>query len=136
MIKSKKISSILLMLVIVIVFSLALSAVAKTEQNKNQSLDTAGQAMEKIQTRSRIKTFLIGSDYKNLGVLRSEMVQTRNSLQQLNREVEKIQNEGDKTELQNQIQALEQEQVKIENFVKDNESKFSLFGWFVKLFNK
>jgi len=105
-------------------------------QQQNQSADTTIQAMEKVQKRNTVKTFLIGTDYKNIGALRSEMVQTRNRLEQLNKLMESVQSEEDKTELQNQIQTLEQEQVKIESFVNDNENKFSLFGWFVKLFNK
>jgi uncharacterized protein YpmS len=104
-------------------------------QQQNQSASTTIQAMEKVQTRSKIKTFFFGSDYKNLGTLRSEMVQTRNRLEQLNRLMENVQNEGDKTELQNQIQTLEQEQIKIESFIKAEEGKFSLFGWLVKLFD-
>lgn len=105
-------------------------------QQQNQSASTTVQAMEKVQTRGKIKTFFLGSDYKNLGTLRSETVQTRNRLEQLNTLKESVQSEGDKTELQNQIQALEQEQVKIENFIKSQESKFSLFGWLVKMFGK
>lgn len=104
-------------------------------QQQNQSASTTIQAMEKAQTRSKIKTFFFGSDYKNLGTLRSEMVQTRNRLEQLNRLMENLQNEGDKTELQNQIRTLEQEQIRIEGFIKAEEGKFSLFGWLVKLFN-
>ncbi|MDP3052621.1 MAG: hypothetical protein Q8N22_01540 [bacterium] len=103
-------------------------------QQQNQSENTTIQAMEKIQTRSKIKTFFLGSDYKNLGSLRSETVQTKNRLEQLNRLMENIQNEGDKTELQNQIQTLEQEQTKIESFIKAQEGKFSLFGWVFRLF--
>lgn len=105
-------------------------------QQQNQSEDTTLKAIEKVQTRNKVKTFLIGTDYKNVGSLRSEMVQTRNRLEQANRLMENVQNESDKTELQNQIQTLEQEQTKIESFIKTQESKFSLFGWFVKLFNK
>lgn len=105
-------------------------------QQQNQSAETTVRAMEKVQTRNRIKTFLVGSDYKNLGALRSEMVQTANRLQHLNTLLESVQNEGDKTELQTQIQTLQQEQTKIEAFVKAEESKFSLFGWFVKLFSE
>lgn len=105
-------------------------------QEQDDSANTAADAIDKVQSRNGLKTFLIGSDYKNLGALRSEMIKTRNRIEQLNREIEKIEVEADKTELQNQIQTLEQEQTKIENFVKDNESKFSLFGWFVKLFNR
>jgi len=105
-------------------------------QQQNQSATATIQAMEKVQERNKVKTFLVGTDYKNLGALRSEMVQTRNRLEQLNRLMENVQNEGDKTELQNQIQTLEQEQTRIESFIKVQEGKFSLFGWFVKLFNR
>ncbi|MFA6189919.1 MAG: hypothetical protein WC711_00165 [Candidatus Staskawiczbacteria bacterium] len=105
-------------------------------QQQNQAVDATVQAVEKVQIRSKIKTFFFGSDYKNLGTLRSEVVQTSNRLEQLNKLMENIQNEGDKTELQNQIQILEQEQKKLEDFIKTNESKFSLLGWFVKLFNR
>ena len=105
-------------------------------QQQNQSSGTTTQAMEKVQTRNKMQTFLFGSDYKNLGTLRSEIVQTQNRLQQLNNLMENVDNEGDKTELQNQIQTLQQEQTKIESFVNSEEKKFSLFGWLVKLFNK
>jgi len=105
-------------------------------QQQNETKDEVADAIDKIQNRSKIKTFLIGTDYRNLGALRSEMVQTRNRLEQLSRLLENIQSEEDKTELQNQIQTLEQEQQKIEDFIKAQEGKFSLFGWLVKLFNK
>jgi len=102
-------------------------------QRQNDSDTTTTKAIETIQSRSKIKTFLIGSDYKNLGALRSEMVKTRNRIDQLNRLIE---NATDTAEMQTQIQTLEQEQVKIENFVKAQEGKFSLFGWLTKMFNK
>lgn len=105
-------------------------------QEQNKSVDSTVNAIEKIENRNKIKTFLIGTDYKNLGTLRSEIVKTTNRLEKLNKLVENVENEEDKTELQNQIKTLEEEKEKIENFVKDNESKFSLFGWFVKLFNR
>ncbi|MFH1454858.1 MAG: hypothetical protein ABIF22_00845 [bacterium] len=105
-------------------------------QEQNQSASTTVQAMEKVQTRSKFKTFLIGTDYKNLGSLRSEVVQTENRLKQLNKLIENVNNEGDKAELQNQVQTLEQEQIKIENFIKAQEGKISLFGWLARMFNK
>ncbi len=102
-------------------------------QQQNDSDATTTKTIEKVQSRNKIKIFLFGSDYKNLGVLRSEMVQTRNRIDQLNRAIE---NATNTTEIQAQIQTLEQEQVKIENFVKEQEGKFSLFGWLAKMFNK
>ncbi len=100
-------------------------------QQQNDSDATTTKAIEIIQSRSKIKTFLIGSDYKNLGVLRSEIVKTRNRIDQLNRT---IQSATDTAEIQAQIQTLEQEQTKIESLIKAQEGKFSLFGWLLKMF--
>lgn len=96
----------------------------------------AAEEITAVESRSKIKTFLIGSDYKNLGALRSEMVKTRNRIDQLQRLVDKTTIAEDKTILQDQIAALKLEQTKINNFITLNESKFSLFGWLAKLFNK
>jgi len=104
------------------------------EQQQNQE-KTADQ-IESIQKRNKIKTFLIGTDYKNVGALRSEMVQVRNRIAQLDRLVDQAATPEDKTALQAQIQTMEQEAADIDAFLKANESKFSLFGWFVKIFAK
>ena len=108
-------------------------AVAREQDESNEKI---AEAIDEIQNRSKLKTFLIGTDYKNIGQLRSEMVKTRNQIEQLERLLDETTSEENKTALQEQIQTLEQEQQKIEDFLKANESKFSLFGWFVKLFNK
>ena len=60
-------------------------------------------------------------------------MQTRNRLGQLNRLMQKT---TTTPELQTQVENLEQLQIKMENFIKAQESKFSLFGWLVKLFKK
>lgn len=105
-------------------------------QEQNDSNDRVSEGIAAVENRSKVKTFLIGSDYKNLGALRSEMVKTRNSIDQLKRLVDKTTNEQDKVTLESQITALEQEQLSIDDFVTKNESKFSLFGWALKLFSK
>lgn len=105
-------------------------------QEQNNSKEITAEAIDKVEKRSKIKTFLLGTDYKNIGALRSEMVKTRNQIDQLNRLVSQTENEQNKTELQTQIQNLEQEKVDINNFITQNEEQFSLFGWAVKLFVK
>jgi len=105
-------------------------------QEQNETKDKVADGIDKIQNRSKIKTFLIGTDYKNVGQLRSEMVKTGNQIDWLKKLLDKTTSEESKTALQGQIQTLEQGQQKIDDFLKANESKFSLFGWFVKLFNK
>lgn len=103
-------------------------------QEQNGSKDKVADAIDKIQSRGKFKTFLIGTDYKNIGELRSEMVKTGNRIDWLNRLLDKTTDETSKTTLKEQIQALELEQQKIEGFIADRESKFSLLGWFVRLF--
>ncbi|MEK7124384.1 MAG: hypothetical protein AAB877_01725 [Patescibacteria group bacterium] len=109
--------------------------VREIAKEQDESKDKVADGIDKIKNRSNIKTFLIGTDYKNIGQLRSEMVKTRNQIAQLNRLLDKTTSEETKTALKEQIKTLEQEQQKIEDFLKANESKFSLFGLFVKLFN-
>jgi hypothetical protein len=105
-------------------------------QEQSISGDKVSNTIDIINNRSSLKTFLIGTDYKNLGVLRSSIASTTNNLNQLNRELDKLATTSDKTVVINEIKLLEAEQVKLNDFVKNNESKFSLFGWFVKLFSK
>lgn len=105
-------------------------------QEQNEDKDIVANEIEQIENRNPIKTFLIGSDYKNLGALRSEMVKTRNHIDQLKRLVDDATTGEDVSGLQDQLKVLEEEQTKINDFITANEGKFSLFGWFVKLFNK
>lgn len=97
---------------------------------------TTTDAIKKVANRSKIKTFLIGSDYKNLGALRSEIVKTRNRIKQLESVLGKAKNIANAEEIKSQIETLNQEQTKIEAFIKTQEGKFSLFGWLVRIFNK
>lgn len=105
-------------------------------QAQNETKDKIADGIDKIKNRGKVKTFLIGTDYKNIGQLRSEMVKAGNQIDWLKRLLDKTTSEESKTALQGQVQILEQEQQNIEDFLKVNESKFSLFGWFVKLFSK
>lgn len=108
--------------------------VREVAREQNEATEDTVQAMENAQNRNRVRTFFFGPDYKNLGQLRSEMVQVRNRIAQLNRLAEKAEGEDSKLALEEQIQEMEQEQTRIENFIKENEEKFSLFGWVKKLF--
>lgn len=104
-------------------------------QQQNESKERVAEALDKIQNRGRIKTFLIGTDYTHIGKLRSEMVRTGNHMDWLTKLLDKTINEESKTTIQDQIRALGEEQKQIEEFVKANENTFSLFGWVIKSFN-
>ncbi len=101
-----------------------------------ESETTTSQAIAEVEGRNSFKTFLIGTDYKNLGMIRSEMVKTSSRIDWLNRLLERMTTSTGATTTLSEIQSLTQAQTKLEDFLKQNESKFSLFGWFVKLFNK
>ncbi len=96
---------------------------------------TTVKAIEEIEGRNWLKTFLIGTDYKNLGMIRSEMVKTQSRIDKLNRLLETMTTSTGSVTTTEQIRLLMEAQTKLNNFLKANESRFSLFGWFVKLFN-
>ncbi len=92
--------------------------------------------MDRVENRSGFKVFFIGTDYKNLGELRSEMVTTQNHLDRLNKAMERASSTTVKEDLEAQIKELEIIKNKADGFIKANENKFSLFGWLVRLFSK
>ena len=103
------------------------------EEEKTES-EMVKQKMDKVEKRNKLKSFLIGSDYKNLGELKSELMTTQNRLNRLHKSLEKTTSTTIKADLETQISELEAIKTKAESFVKDNESKFSLSGWLVKMF--
>lgn len=110
--------------------------VREMAREQNEAKERVAKAIDTIQDRNGFKTFLLGTDYKNVGEVRSEMVQTRNQIRKVEKLIDKTTDPTTKTTLQVQLTSLEAEQQKLETFLKTNESKFSLFGWFLKWFNR
>lgn len=98
------------------------------------SSEKVADAVDQIEQRGAVKTFLIGSDYKNIGAIRSEIAQTENRIAKLDREIVRAASSTDVMSVQAELASMRAEQIRIEEFVKANESKFSLFGWLVRLF--
>ncbi len=105
-------------------------------QEQNDSAEKAAKAIEAIEERSGWKVFLVGTDYKNLGGLRSEMVTTGNHIDRLTKALEKTTSSTVKAALDLEIKALQAEKTKIDAFISTNEDKFSLFGWLARFLNK
>lgn len=103
-------------------------------QEQKESNERATEAIEAIEERGGFKTFLIGTDYKNIGALRSELVTTQNHINRLARAKERTTSDEVKVELDAQITALREANINAETFIQENQDKFSLFGWLVKLF--
>lgn len=105
-------------------------------KEQNELKEKTVEAVKKIENRSGLKTFFIGTDYKNLGMLRSVTVTIDNHINRLMRAKERAINPATVADVEEEILLLQAEKTSLETFIKDNEDKFSIFGWFVKLFNK
>jgi hypothetical protein len=97
--------------------------------------DEAADAMEKVEKRNGLMTFLFGSDYKNLGALRSAITTSENGIDRLTKAGEKA-TASVKAELDAQITALKAENDHARSFIEEQEGKFSLFGWLVKFLSE
>jgi hypothetical protein len=109
------------------------------EDIANETLDSGtstAESIDKENSRSAWKTFLIGSDFQNLGKLRSELARTDKIVERLNVLASSTANTTVQIDLEAQIKLLQDAQAKVKTFVTEHESSFSLFGWFVKIFNK
>lgn len=105
-------------------------------QSQNDSASTTAAAIAKVQNRGSFHVFLTGSDYKNLGVIRSELATTSANIARLKTLLSQTTDVAVRAELSAEMQALEKEQAKVNAYIKANESRFSLFGWFNRMFVK
>ncbi len=105
-------------------------------QQQNETKEKVAEAIDTIKNQSIIKTFLVGPDYKSTLRLKAEISAAESQLVELNSLLEESISEESETEIQSQIEALEQAKENISNFLETNKSQFNLFGWFLKLFVK
>ncbi len=98
-------------------------------QSQNDSASTTVNAMTQIEKRGLLRRILFGSDHKNLGQLRSAMVKTENNIEKLKELIMRTSDAQLKAELNTQVNALADSEVKLESFIKAHESSFSLLGW-------
>jgi hypothetical protein len=94
-----------------------------------ENLDELEDTVEEVTTKPKWKKFLFGSDYKNLGQLRSSVVQNRNTIRKLTKTAQKVEGEDSQLMLQQQIHQMEQEQEQMRAVIEENEDGFSMFGW-------
>ena len=98
------------------------------------SSERAAEAKAEVESRPGWLTFIIGTDYGNLGRLRSEIATTENHIQRLTNAMDRSTDASVKADLQAQIDVLEAQASATAEFVVENESKFSVFGWFFRIF--
>jgi hypothetical protein len=92
--------------------------------------------MDEVDSESSLKVFFLGTNYKNTGDLRSTIVTTQNHIARLKKAEERTTSTTTKTDLEVQITELQKVASSTQAFIDANEGKFSLFGWFVRIFAK
>ena len=103
-------------------------------KDKNQSSQEVLESIEKIESRNIFLKFLIGPNYNGIENLKQEVEKNKTRIQNLSQIINQLENEGEKSLIQEQIQLLEEENTKLQEMIQQEEETFSLFGWLVKLF--
>ncbi|MFC1722378.1 hypothetical protein ACFL0C_01875 [Patescibacteria group bacterium] len=97
--------------------------------------DEVSSAIEKIENKPKWQVLLFGTDYKNLGALRSHLAQNTNTIRKLVKSQNKLTGEAAEAQVQEQMGEMLQERERIQNVIKENENRFSLLGWAFRFLN-
>jgi hypothetical protein len=109
--------------------------IGQVVKEQEQTQEQTAEAIEQVEKRGKVKTFLVGTDYKNLGQLRSSLVHNRNDIRKLTQALAQVQGGENTVLLQGQIADLMLERERIKSIIQTNESSFSLFGWVSRFLN-
>jgi len=99
---------------------------------QGESEDRVNQSLDKAQQRTKWTKFFIGPNFNGLGEMRKEIERNRLRIQELQKLVFKLQNKGERTALQNQLEILESQNISLQNALKAEERGFSFLGWLFK----
>ncbi len=103
--------------------------IAEVADDEEENVDEVTEAIKAVETRSKWKTLLFGSDYKNLGQLRSHLAHNTNSIRKLDKAQNDVQAEGNQEDVQAQLGELVQERERIRSIITEHESDFGILGW-------
>ncbi|MFA5152017.1 MAG: hypothetical protein WC554_05610 [Clostridia bacterium] len=101
---------------------------------QNEAEDSANKALDKVQERSGFVKFLIGSNFAQIKEVKKIMEQNQVRVRELQQIMLQLDNEADQTELQNQINVLEIQNLNLANQLDEMDGGFTLFGWLVRWF--
>ncbi len=109
--------------------------VAQVIQEQQQTQEQTAAAIGQVEKRGKIKTFLVGTDYKNLGQLRSSLVHNRNEIRKLTQTSAQVQSDESRALIEAQLAELMRERERIKAVITENQESFSLFGWVSRFLN-
>lgn len=85
-----------------------------------------------IEKKAKVESVLVGAS-NDIGVLRFQLVQIKDQLRELKKLKAEIDQYASVAILHQNIEAMEQAQNRVENFILAEQNKFSFFGWFVSI---
>jgi len=103
--------------------------IADTEE---EEVEDVVDIIEEVEAQNKFKVLLIGTDYNNLGKLRSNLVHNRNQIRKLTKTTAKVQSAENSITIQEQLLVLVQERERIKDVIEESESQFSILGWIRK----
>lgn len=103
---------------------------------ENQIINTnsANTAIDAINSRSSIAKFIIGPNYKELKNLEQAQNQFQEQIRNCIQLKLQISNSADQQNLQLLIEQMEEEYNNLQTIYSEQNKRFSLFGWLIKLF--
>lgn len=129
--KKIKVVSVLAIAFTLMLGAVSLTALAESDDVQGQKMEKQAQinqAIEKVENRGKVKLFILGEDYKNLGLLGGEIVQNRDAIRTLIQNLTQAKAKNGKA-LKAELETLLQEQERLKAVTASREGHFSLFGW-------
>jgi hypothetical protein len=110
--------------------------VRQIARDQNQAQTQIQEHLDKIESKGGLAKFFFGPDYKALSDAQKLLEQNRLRIQELQQLHTQLKNTGDQTVIQAAIQALEQQNVSLQNKLDTENKTFSLFGWLAKILTR
>jgi hypothetical protein len=110
--------------------------VRQVAQAQNQAQEKIQEHLAGLEQRSALVRALLGPDYGALARLKEQVEQNRLRVQQLEGLKDQLDSWGDRTAVEETIQALTDENASLSDLVAAQEQTKSLFGWLMRLFSK
>ena len=101
-----------------------------TTLKQNFSVAQVESILDVFKNKNGLKNFMIGS---SLGVLKFQVTELKEQIIKMNILKTKTEDDGIKVKIDDQIKFLIEKQIKAEDFILEEESKFSLFRWFLAM---
>ena len=106
--------------------------VRETADKFQRSWEIIERTIANIEKKAKVESVLVGAS-NDVGVLRFQLVQIKDQLRELKKLKAEIDQYASVAILHQNIEAMEQAQNRVENFILAEQNKFSFFGWFVSI---